>query len=439
MFGEDTTIRRVVFSQFHKKPHAKCGYGDFRFTFSSYLCGHIMEIEAIDLEIEAIDTLYGLTSMGLSYSATIISAVLLMLYVPHGKTFRDFRMAKNCISLTCLILGVGNVVSTLMHDDDNDLISYFIIVIGSLQAVLFTITSLVMLGTVNHLRRFVVVNLVAIITVAALYGLVYFTFPSFRTVATSVVATLYTLQMAFYTWFYIRKARQSLRILEDSYDDDLPNIYQWTNTLFYSALVIGLFSLIAAIWPVPVVCNIFNFVVPAYYAYVCIVIVNYIPRSATILHYRTIKEASEAAPQPNAIESHPDGKPIPSGEDSEAASADGRVENPSDALIDRWIAERHYLDNDKTVDEILRLVHASRQQFSNYFMQHYNQQFRTWRREMRIREAQSILEAEPDISTSDLMARVGYNDRSNLHKHFKEIIGMTLQEFRAKASDCNDK
>ena len=419
------------------------------------------------MEIEAIDTLYGLTSIGLSYSAIIISAVLLMLYVPHGKTFHDFRMAKNCISLTCLILGVGNVVSTLMHDDDNGLVSYFIIIIGSLQAVLFTITSLVMLGTVNHLQRFVVMNLVAIITAAALYGVVYFVFPSLRTVATSVVATLYTLQMVFYTWLYIRKSRQSLQILEDSYDDDLTNIYKWTNVLFYSALVVGMFSLIAAIWPVPVVYNIFNLVIPVYYAYVCINIVNYIPRSAIILHYRTTKEASEGAPQPNAKESPTDGKSIPSGEgseeasgqqerpdgksyssgeSSEEASADGRGETPSDvrretpsdALIDRWIAEKHYLDSDKTVDEILRQVQASRQQFSNYFMQHYNQQFRSWRREMRIREAQAILEAEPDISTIDLMARVGYNDRSNLHKHFKEIIGMTLQEFRDRNKETQN-
>ena len=203
------------------------------------------------MEIEAIDTLYGLTSIGLAYSATIISAVLLMLYVPHGKTFRDFCTAKNCISLTCLILGVSNVVSTLMHDEDNGLISYFIIVIGSLQAVLFTITSLVMLGTVNHLRRFVVMNLVAIITVAALYGLVYFTFLSLRTVATSLVATLYTLQMVFYTWFYIRKSRQSLRILEDSYDDDLTNIYKWTNVLFYSALVVGVSRSLRLYGPCP--------------------------------------------------------------------------------------------------------------------------------------------------------------------------------------------
>ena len=94
------------------------------------------------------------------------------------------------------------------------------------------------------------------------------------------------------------------------------------------------------------------------------------------------------------------------------------------------MAAKHYLEPDVSVEEIAQQMGISRQTLNDYFSSILQTPFRSWRIELRIREAQRLLAADPAIATGELCTHCGYNDRSNFHKHFLKVTGKTLAEYR---------
>ena len=101
--------------------------------------------------------------------------------------------------------------------------------------------------------------------------------------------------------------------------------------------------------------------------------------------------------------------------------------------VEAWAAAGHYLEPDLSVEEIARQMGITRQALNDYFSAVLEKPFRTWRIELRIREAQRLLAADPAIPTGELCARCGYHDRSNFHKHFLKVTGQSLAAYRSTA------
>ena len=100
--------------------------------------------------------------------------------------------------------------------------------------------------------------------------------------------------------------------------------------------------------------------------------------------------------------------------------------------VEDWVAAKHYLEPDVSVEEISQQMGITRQALNDYFSTVLQTPFRSWRIELRIDEARRLLAADPSIATGELCARCGYNDRSNFHKHFAKVTGQSLAEYREK-------
>ena len=105
-----------------------------------------------------------------------------------------------------------------------------------------------------------------------------------------------------------------------------------------------------------------------------------------------------------------------------------------DASIARWVEAGKYRESDKTRDEIAAELKTTKELLQTYFSDK-GQDFRTWRTELRIRDAKAMLLANKNISVNAIGERCGFSDRSNFHRQFQKIVGCSPKQWR----DCGGR
>lgn len=364
--------------------------------------------------------LYESISLVTSSVMLVLFFVLVFLRSPKRREWRHFRLATRLIAIACLVLSFSYMSPFLpadtMKGDADFLESIIMLYVGCYQALLFTITSIILVRPTAMLWRKGIRHVLGITCVAMLSIVAYWMLPAWRLGNVILGGVAYLSYIIFLTLYFHRSFHQSVQHLEDLYADDMQLRLRWVRAFFYGALGVGVFALLAALVPSMMLKHLFNVSVPIYYTYVTINLVNYVSTSSFVVKTFVV----DSAP---AIE------PILQEEPCIAPVAVGEVER----AIDSWVGARRYADANSTVDEIVAELHISKSDFNAYFKNVLHTQFRTWRRELRIREAMRMMDASPSLSITELMAEVGYKDRSNFYKDFQQIAGMTLKEYRDNA------
>ncbi len=367
--------------------------------------------------------LYTLTSLVTGSVMLTLFFLLIFLHVPQSREWKHFQLSTRLIAAACLVLGANNFCSFLLHIDNEKATEGFLLpiitlAVGSLQALLFTVTSFMLVTSKAFRLLKVTCHLTCIIAISIVCIAAFVTCPPLRQGIMTFGWIAYTLYIIYLTCFFNKHFRLSVKRLEDVYDDDMMSRLQWVRTFFYGALAVGIYALIVAIFPYPAVYNVFKIMVPVYYTYVVIHLLNYVPTSAFVVKTFSMSQSAD----------------LPAHETSE----DHHIQISAVAeSLGRWVANRRFAIADATVDEIVGELGVSKADFNYYFKNELNTQFRTWRRELRIREAMRLIIAPPNLSVPELMNEVGYKDRSNFYKDFQQIAGMTLKEYRELHSDAS--
>lgn len=362
-----------------------------------------------------LQNLYEPISLATSSTMLVLFFVLVFLHTPERREWGHFQLATRLISLACLLLSVSYMSSFLHIDDARSdggyLQSIITLLVGCLQALLFTCTSVILVSPNALLWRRAVRHLLGI-TCGALAGIAaYCMLPTWRLWNVMTCGVAYLTYIIFLTVYFRRNYSLSVQHLEDMYADDMQIRLRWVQTFFYGALGVGLFALLAALTPNVMLKMVFDISVPLYYIYVTIRLVNYITTSSFVV--KTF--ATDATPQQHDV-----------------PCVEPKATEKVECALDMWVNTHRYAETDTTVDEIVTELGVDKQDFNSYFKNVLHTPFRTWRRELRIREAMRIMEARPMLSITELMAEVGYNDRSNFYKDFQQIAGIALKDYRNK-------
>lgn len=361
--------------------------------------------------------IYNIISIITSSVMLVLSLVLFFLHTPERKEWRFFKLATNLIAVACLVLSASYIYSSFQTDSnwggDGLLQSIIILSVGGYQALLFTITSIVLVSHTSSIWLRAVRHTMIITSVSTACIAAYWIAPAWRMTTLTVEALAYLSYICYLTAYFNRKFRKSVKRIEDVYDDDMMLRLRWVRTFFYGALGVGLVALLAAMVPNSVLGLLFDISVPIYYTYVAIRLVNYVSTSSFVVKTFT----TDSAPQPDGAEQK---------ETTPAPVVCSQMEH----AIETWVATRRYTMADATVEEIVEEMHVSKTDFNAYFKNVLHTQFRTWRRELRIREAMRLMDANPSLSIPELMVEVGYNDRSNFYKDFRQIAGISLKDYR---------
>ena len=104
------------------------------------------------------------------------------------------------------------------------------------------------------------------------------------------------------------------------------------------------------------------------------------------------------------------------------------------ARLQDWVYGKGYRLPDRTPHEAAGRMGLDYPTLHQYCLTRLGVDFRSFRTRLRIRDAQEQMLAEPLTPTAVIARRVGYQDRSNFSRHFKQMTGVTPDNWR-KAQD----
>ncbi len=97
--------------------------------------------------------------------------------------------------------------------------------------------------------------------------------------------------------------------------------------------------------------------------------------------------------------------------------------------------EKNYAEN-ITIKELSAICNYNASYFSRYFKKYTGITFLEYLKRTRILNACKLLEGD-GFSVSEIYAKVGYTNRTNFYKHFKQLIGQTPLKYRKQAQKRN--
>lgn len=356
-----------------------------------------------------------------------VSVILLMLSVPLTGEWKNFRTVRLCLAFTCLVLSASDFVSCFAMDSNQEaqLFSTLTLIVASYQAMLFTTASLVFVQSARIHRRSVLTQL-GVITAAGVSLLVsQYRFPGLFAFLFAAAIAAYIAQIVFYTLAFRKDYKSCVKHLEAFYDEDEQGRMRWISRCFHSALAVGIVALFFCMIPYSsITYDLFVLTYTIYYVYIAGCVVNYRIKAGFIINAR--KEHQQAQAEKQAVPETE--KEITAKEETDPQAVLDWADKLRIAL-ERWVAEKKFIETDSNPDKVAKELGTTKSLLNCYFAKYEHITFREWRTRLRIKEAERILREE-DVVLPALHELVGVSDKSNFHKHFKQLTGMTPNEYR---------
>lgn len=107
------------------------------------------------------------------------------------------------------------------------------------------------------------------------------------------------------------------------------------------------------------------------------------------------------------------------------------IDRRTDEALSQWVKnKRHLLE--MTASEAAEEMNLSREQMAYYFRMYKGQDFRSWRKTMRIKEACRLIRERQDLPFSVIGEYVGISDKSNFRREFFEVCGVLPAEWKRR-------
>lgn len=335
----------------------------------------------------------------------VTGLILALVKAPSDVHNTKYRVMKHTLTVAVLILGALNLVQVMF--DDNGVVSYLApclsLAVGYLQAMLFTMALMVLIRPSEVTWRTVGIQLGIILAVdTCLIGAFSLLSPHNFIYVYELGIILYLLQLAFYVWWFHRSRKIFISQIRRFYEEEeIERSLWWVNVIFWTALTVGVLSLLMAfndrtvdMW--------LTIALVLLYALFAVCVINYGLSAQVILpaiYQETTKQVASS--------------------------------NPTElSKLEIWVREKGYLETTKPVKTIAAEVGMSVEQFQRYFRDVMGEEFRTWRVRRRIDEAKRLMAEHPDYSTSKIGKLSGFNDRSFFYQQFRRITGVSVSTYR---------
>ncbi len=105
-------------------------------------------------------------------------------------------------------------------------------------------------------------------------------------------------------------------------------------------------------------------------------------------------------------------------------------EDEIQSRLKKWTCIEDNIRNDFSIEYLAEQLGISRRSLERFVRSSTNQDFRFWKTSVRIERAKTLLLEREESPVIDIAMAVGFNDKSNFHKKFKEITGCTPSQWR---------
>lgn len=245
-----------------------------------------------------------------------------------------------------------------------------------------------------------------------------------------VALTAFLIQSIAYIVYFDRAFKQSVKDLENFYDDDESHRIRWVKFCYVISMLTNLFVLVylGLYWILDYKMEVASLYTLWYLLYMLYFTSNYISFLSShklvldAFAYKTLS-GQELMKRINSRRIRKAEEPIT----PEVAEKEFRE---LEEALERWVAEKRWREYDKSREQIASELNTSKDILHHYFILKKGKDFKTWRTEMRINDAKRLLLENKSASTNIIAEISGFSDRSNFHRQFVKIVGCSPKQWR---------
>ena len=372
--------------------------------------------------------------------AITLGLLLLFIKVPSSPYARRLGHTKNAIAGCFALAGVIFIYTMIRIDYEwNDFYpAMMMFVVTALSSVILSISLLNLMdpSPSGNDKYWLNIMVVAIWSVALVY---YYDYPVkwVRIAAYSSSIVLFIAQCIAHIIAFNNSYRRALRNLEIYYDEDEEHKIKWIRFCYIIMMLTQMFVLVYMLLPRSLM-KVYVLFYALFILYFSANFISFLGSHKLLLDAFAYKALSgEGRPPVRRRSSRAKARSAASVEGTELIYTDRDLQK-LDMAIGQWVEAGKYRESDKTRDEIAAELHTTKELLQTYFADK-GQDFRTWRTELRIRDAKAMLLANRNISVNAIGERCGFSDRSNFHRQFQKIVGCSPKQWRDSGGKADIK
>jgi len=355
--------------------------------------------------------------------------LLLLITIPSTEYTSRLRTSKNLIS-ACFIACAVILWFTLRQESIADFPKFaatMMLVVTSVSAVALSYALINLLNESIYSRETFYLNMVLIVVTSTILARLMITGNGMATmIAIIIYIVLYVLQCALHTYFFLRVFRDSRRKLDNYYDEDEYHRLRWLRFCFWIMMATQVFVLVYFTMP--------KMVMGIYALWYCLFMLYFTSNYISFLS--THKLVLDAFAH-KALDVESSGKRKPKKAEvarEQALSQEGEAREKEfqslEKNLEKWVADKKYREFDKSREDIADELKTSKELLQLYFVLRKGVDFRTWRTELRVEDAKAMLLEDKKASIQIVSELSGFSDRSNFHRQFTKIVGVSPKEWR---------
>lgn len=365
--------------------------------------------------------------------STVLAVLLMLIKIPHSDYSSKLASSKLAIVVSFLICGYMMFYTMAQYGAAHiwdwelfTMLTIYIVVHFSTSIISYSMISL--LKTEKHKRQNLFMPglfMSAIIAFMLLESYKSGNMTYFWVMCIIALST-FLIQSVTYIVYFDRAYKQSLKDLENYYDDDEEHKLRWIRFCYVFSMLTNLFVLvyIGLYWLLD-----YKMEVAALYTFWYLLYMLYL--SSNFISFLGSHKLILDAVAHNVLT----GNIFP-----QRAQRSRKTEGPKlnmdkefaklDRNIEQWVADKRYCEYDNTRDQIASELKTTKDILHLYFMTKMGIDFRTWRTGLRIEEAKRLLLENRDASINIVAEVSGFSDKSNFHRQFVKIVGCSPKQWR---------
>ena len=235
---------------------------------------------------------------------------------------------------------------------------------------------------------------------------------------------LFVIQSCSLIIIFDRAYKHSLKILEKYYDEDEEHKIKWIRFCYVLTMLTAMFILVYVFLPNKSFIRMYMFFYILYMIYFAGNYISFLGSHKLLLdavgHY-ALSEQSPIFQKMRKTRQAASGRQSTKSNDSFAAL---------ERSIDKWVKEKRFREYDKSREETAKELGTTKETLHMYFSDRLGMDFRSWRTDLRIKDAKEMLLKHKDYSINFIAETVGFSDRSNFHRQFTKSVGCSPKEWR---------
>ena len=371
--------------------------------------------------------------------STILAVLLMLIKIPHSDYSNKLNNSKLAIVVSFLICSFMMYYTMGMYQSP-DIWDWEMFTMQTIYIVVHFSTSIIsysmiaLLNTVKHKneRLFVPGLFVSALVSFMLLDAYRSSNLTYFWIIVFVALTAFLIQSVTYIVFFDRAYKDSLKDLENYYDEDESHKIKWVRFCYVISMLTNLFVLVylGLYWFLDYKMEVASLYTIWYLIYMLYLSSNFISFLSThklvldAFAYRTLSGQDLM----KRISERKDKKATR--EKRTASGVDQAEYRKLEEALEKWVGEKRFREYDLSREDIARELGTSKELLHQYFTLKKGIDFKTWRTMLRIEEAKRLLLENKEASINIIAEVSGFSDRSNFHHQFVKIVGCSPRQWR---------